>query len=144
MKVYRVEDDMGNGPYSLRKQNFAGYSTPPGYLAYECDQAANLPYAEHPDPCRERLSLTPARICGFKSLRQLDAWWKAPAREYLANHWFMLAIYNVPAYEVDIGVAQCTFPDYYAVEHRSLLEVSRKRLVFTLGIATKEKGLHHD
>lgn len=98
MKVYRVEDDEGGGPYSGKHHRKVEIAYPKDAQVY------------WPVPCEDGLSDVPRDyVYGFASMKQVRAWFGSKGRRALAKLGFGLTVFDVDAKSVRRGYHQVAF-----------------------------------
>lgn len=98
MKIYRIEDLDGNGPY------FSHLSSDRLYKKLSSRNESR------PSPLREGLTIKPGiDFCGFYSIEKLKQWFRGCLSE-LRKSGFYLAVYEVDAKEIKFGIEQVVFP----------------------------------
>lgn len=98
MRVFRIEDDDGNGPFRYNHIIDAMGT----YVVHTTDNG-------FPTPQEEGLNFTSCHKCGCLSPRELVRWFPRPVREILAREGYSLAIYEVPESQVQIGEHQVIY-----------------------------------
>lgn len=107
MKVWRVENDRGEGPYmsDLRFED-----------AMQGHNQSHDHYRRHPI-ARTHRNFTNGGKYGFSSRRDLDAWFGFFGKrgyDTLRLHGFRIAVYDVPACDVDDHYTQVIFNEIHA------------------------------
>lgn len=98
MKVFRVEDPNGKGPYSSSMTN---------EILYNKLSSKN---ESRPSPKRDGIEIRPGiDVCGFDSIEKLKQWFHG-CRSDLRKAGFYVAIYEVDAKEIKFGRRQVIFP----------------------------------
>lgn len=103
MRVYRVMDLEGKGPYALHddgRENFPFH-----------DNADTVRPSPVIDLKRDDLDLWDSRnVFGFASVKQLCTWFDAQRRAWLKAHGFSVAVMEAPDASVIHGGHQVAFP----------------------------------
>lgn len=111
MKVYRVEDSAGRGPYA-----YSGVAFP------ELHADGFQPLGEQPCPWNDGIkddAFDPGkcmqdhgdpRVCAFSSLEQLAAWFGLVDIERMADEGLQVSVIKVDSADVKFGASQCTIP----------------------------------
>lgn len=106
MKIYRVENDDGRGPYwdnpcvEFNDKLFKALSS------------HNEDDEKHPTPCYDCFSaprLGPEIFCGFLSLQQVRDWFTKQERKLLRDDGFKFKAFDIPKKFVWEGRKQCVF-----------------------------------
>lgn len=114
MKIYRIENADGDGPYN------AAYK--PGGLLYqmhtEDDDGPITAHETHPSPWADIASFASRHEgkyrFGFKSMEQLTQWFGPRARKLLESYSFELVEYEVPDKFILPGYRQVAYHPLHA------------------------------
>jgi hypothetical protein len=98
MKVYRIEDADGRGPYSLKG------------IGEAHAKGTHCP-DRNPSPKRsDVISFDSEKdVFGFRSMRQFRTWFLTEDRKHLAGKGYLLSVYSVPRKFVLHGRKQLAF-----------------------------------
>lgn len=102
MRVYRVEDKKGRGPYC--GSGFINYYPP--------ERHAHLQDIDvRPTPRNDGIDFNSDDYCGFSSMRKLRSWFYKKDIEWLCGEGkFRIMVYEVPRDLVKRGKKQVCFP----------------------------------
>jgi hypothetical protein len=112
MKIYRVEDVNGDGPYNGRNSISFMQLMMAGYA--DSMEAWNDHAPRYELPIWASLDREDSRkfLFGFSSLDKLKIWFDARMRALYAGRGFLIAIYEVANPDVvECSTAQCVFPE---------------------------------
>lgn len=111
MIIYRIEHKRtGKGPYRHGRQRVSPYNIyGDPYLEDRLNRGVN----KHPTPREEGLGRTDHDLCGFTSVRQLDAWFEDTIWA-IFDLGYRVSIYSVPRGHTKRGRKQCLFDSRHA------------------------------
>lgn len=103
VKVYRYENEKGQGPYKSKWRNEDVYSQVHG--------SGPRDKKRHPSPSESGLDVSRTRnqVFAFHSPKQAHAWYNEGERAKLGEMGFKMNTYDVPKSEVTRGRKQVTF-----------------------------------
>lgn len=102
MRVYRIENKEGLGPYSARAYRSKEY---PKWLEPYRDHTEKTPQICYP----EAMKLTQSHVFGFVNRRQIREWFPRKIRNLLKREGLRCTIYEVPHHNVVIANRQVIF-----------------------------------
>ena len=115
MKIYRIEDKDGCGPWQCEcLASKEAQSLLDDALSPLEDRE------DFPGPARDGLTITPNTVFGCLGLAQLHEWFPEPAWTTLESLGFLVVVYDVPPERVHYGRVQVGFDPGYATTRTEL------------------------
>lgn len=99
MRVFRIEDDNGNGPFRHDHiLNAMGR-----HIDHDCDNGFPTPHQEGLD------FRSGEHKCGCASMRDLVTWFPRPVRQILAREGYSFTVLEVPDDRIQMGERQVIY-----------------------------------